>query len=94
MMFTTLVQKYFFVFLKGQSISLWTFYGNIPNYDTANYADDNTPYLTGKDLKNFLLDLAEISNILSKWFTENHLKENPGKYHVVPSTNNEHSLKI
>ena len=45
-------------------------------------------------MHNVLLDLEEISDILFKWFTENHLKANPEKYHVLLSTIKKLSLKI
>ena len=33
----------------------------IPNYDIAIYADDSTPYSTGKNLQKFPLDLEKIA---------------------------------
>lgn len=46
-----------------------------------------------KKLQSVLVDLKKIS-ILLKWFTENYLKANPEKYHIVQSTNREFSLKV
>lgn len=47
-----------------------------------------------KKLQSVLVDLKKISDILLKWFTENYLKANPEKYHIVQSTNHEFSLKV
>ena len=47
-----------------------------------------------KKLQSVLVDLKKISDILLKWFTENYLKANPEKYHIVQSTDHEFSLKV
>ena len=65
----------------------------IPNFDTASYADNSTPYCTGKKFQNALLNL-EKSDILLKLFTENYLTANPEKYHVTLITNNKLSLNL
>ena len=51
------------------------------------YADDNTPHTTNKHLETELKDLEQGSDILLKWFTDNLLKANPEKYHLLVSTN-------
>ena len=58
----------------------------IPNFNIANYAYNSTPYPLKKKLKKILLNLEEI-DILLKLFTENYLKANPEKYHVILSIN-------
>ena len=55
--------------------------------DIANYADDNTPHATNKHLKTVLKDLEQGSGTLLKWFTDNLLKGNPEKFHLLVSTN-------
>ena len=52
------------------------------------------PIQPEKKLQSVLVDLKKISDILLKWFTENYLKANPEKYHIVQSTNHEFSLKV
>ena len=54
---------------------------------TANYADDNTPHATNEHLETVLKDLEQGSDTLLKWFTDNFLKENPKKYHLLVSIN-------
>ena len=51
----------------------------IPNFlqlDIANYADDNTYYLTNINLSKVLQDKQKQSNTLFKSLTKNLLKEN------------------
>ena len=46
--------------------------------DIANFADDNTPYLSAK---NVIESLERASVSLSKWFESNLLKGNADKYY-------------
>ena len=50
----------------------------IPNFDIANYADDNTPYSANNNIANVLSNLKQQSNILNKWFNDNYMKANLG----------------
>ena len=60
----------------------------------ANYADDNTPHATDKHLETVLKDLEHGSVTLLKWFTDNLLKANPEKYHLLVSTNEKRHLNV
>ena len=60
----------------------------------ANYADDNTPHATDKHLETVLKDLEQVSDTLLKWFTDNLLKANPEKYHLLVSTNEKRHLNV
>ena len=42
-----------------------------------------TPYPTGTGISNIISDLEQTSDILSKCFINNYLKDNPDKYHVL-----------
>ena len=44
--------------------------------DIANYADDNTPYLSGKKVEEVLNGLENVLSNLFQWFTVNELKGN------------------
>ena len=57
----------------------------VPNIGIANYADDNTPHATNKQLQTVLKDLEQGFDILLKWFPDNLLKGNPEKYYVFVS---------
>ena len=82
MMFIAHGLKYFLGYLRAPflvhyySIYLYVTYAiyYIAIYDTANYADDNSPYSTGNGIHNIVSDLEQASAILSKWFNDNHLK--------------------
>ena len=55
----------------------------IPNFDIANYADDNTPYSANNNIADVLSNLKLQSNILNNWFKDNYMKANSGKYHLL-----------
>ena len=46
----------------------------IEDHDIANYANDNTLYLSGKNVEEVLNGLENVSSNLFQWFTENELK--------------------
>ena len=49
----------------------------------ANYADDNTPYVVGKDLDYVITKLKHDSQFLFNWLSDNALKANPKKSHLL-----------
>ena len=60
----------------------------IPNFDIANYADDNT-HSANNNIADVLSNLKLQSNILNNWFKDNYMKANPGKYHLPLSATEE-----
>ena len=52
-------------------------------FDIANYADENTPYLSGKNVEEVLNGLENVSSNLFQWFTENELKGHASKCHLL-----------
>ena len=64
------------------------------NIGVANYADDNNPHTTNKHFETVLKDLEQGSDTLLKWFTDNLLKANPEKYHLLVSTNEKRHLNV
>ena len=63
--------------------------------NVANYADDNSPYSCNKDIESVILQLESDSKILLNWVSQNGLKANPDKFHLIlsePST--EYSIQI
>ena len=64
-----------------------------PDLDIANYADDNTPHSTNKNL-NVLRDLEKESNNLFKWFTKNFLQVNPEKLHLLTNSTQQIQISI
>ena len=61
----------------------------IPYFDVTNYADDNTPYSANNNIVDVLNNLKLQANILDKWFKDNYMKANPGKYHLLLSATEE-----
>ena len=55
----------------------------------TNYADDNTPYKCGTDIDNILGQLENEGNILIKWFSNNYMKANADKCHLLVTNNAE-----
>ena len=53
----------------------------------TNYADDNTPYKCGTDIDNILGQLENEGNILIKWFSNNYMKANADKCHLLVTNN-------
>ena len=66
----------------------------IENTDIASYADDNTPYISADDIDGVIKSLEEASETLFKWFSDNLMKSNPDKCHLLISTNNTVKMKI
>ena len=60
----------------------------------ATYADDNTSFLVGDDLSDFMLKLQNASKTLFKWFNDNQIKANPDKCHFICSSTVKTSIMI
>ena len=58
------------------------------------YVDDNTPYLSADNINGVIKSLEEASEILFKWFSDNLMKINADKCHLLVSTNNTVKIKI
>ena len=51
--------------------------------DIANYADDNSPFSCNEDVESVILQLENDSKTLLTWVTNNGLKANPDKFHLI-----------
>ena len=60
----------------------------IKGYDIASYADENTPYITANNMDRVIKSLEEASTNLFKWLSDNLMKNNDDKCHLLVSTNN------
>ena len=58
------------------------------NSEIANYADDNSPYAGKKDMKEVTSQLEEDSKTLLNWVSNNMLKANPDKFHLLVNGDN------
>ena len=62
--------------------------------DFANYADDNTLYVSGKNIDEVVRFLEESSRVIFKWFSDNHFQANACKCHLLLSTDEHVQVKI
>ena len=62
--------------------------------DLANYVDDTTPYAYDLELDKVIESLEKNINKLFRWFSDNFLKANPGKCHLLINTDENVALKI
>ena len=62
--------------------------------DFASYADDNTPYPQADNIDEVITILENDSFQLFKWFSDNQMKANKDKFHLVISNNDNVSMKI
>ena len=58
------------------------------------YADDNTPYLCSENIDVTLEKLEEVGKVLFEWFSNNFLKANADKCHLILSTDEPFSINI
>ena len=59
----------------------------------ANYADDNTPFVSGDTPLNFIIFLENAAEKLFEWFANSHMEVNHDKYHLLVSTLTPISIK-
>ena len=62
--------------------------------DIANYADDTTPYSCGTDIPTVISELQPTSTKVFNWFDNNHMKDNPGKCHLLLSNKSPEVVSI
>ena len=51
--------------------------------DIAHYANDNTPYVYGKNIDEVVRFWEESSHVIFKWFSDNQFQANASKCHVL-----------
>ena len=61
--------------------------------DLANYADDTTPYAYDLELDKVIESLEKNIDKLFHWFSDNFLKANPDKCHLLINTDKKVALK-
>ena len=59
------------------------FISHMKHEDVANYADGNTPYVSGKDIDEVVRFLEASSRAIFKWFGDNLLQANTSKCHML-----------
>ena len=58
------------------------------------YADDNNPFVSGDRLDDVFDSLEKASPKLFDWFSNNQMKTNPDKYHLLTSATTSIAIKI
>ena len=66
----------------------------VQNVDFASYADENTIYDAGDSIHEVIFSLQESSKKLIEWFTDNQMKTNEDKFHLILSTNELTEIQI
>ena len=66
----------------------------LSNIEFASYADDNTPYAIGEDVKQAIASLENASAELFQWFSNNGMKANPDKCHLITSSRNKVNICV
>ena len=66
----------------------------LDEFDIANYADDSTPYVSGRNIEEVITSLEEVSAHIFKWFRDNEFQANASKCHVLLSTNKKVHVNI
>ena len=56
--------------------------------ETASYADNATPYSCTGDIPSVITQLQSTASKVFSWFTNNQIKVNPDKCHILSSTKN------
>ena len=76
------------------NIFLCDLFFTVKNVDFASYADDNTPYTTGENIEEVISKLEKDASSLFKWFSDNQMKANPDKCHLLLNNNSQHQIVI
>ena len=67
---------------------------SINNIDFASYVDDNTPYTTDESAEKVIDKLEIKAKSLFKWFSDEQMKANPDKCHLLTSSTSQSELKV
>ena len=69
------------------NIDMINLFYEFEDWHSASYADDTTLCSCATEIPSVALELQASTTIHFRWFKNNHLKANPGKSHILPSTN-------
>ena len=69
----------FNIFMRGMFLILKTVY-------FTGYADDNTPFAVADNIKDVIRSLEEVGENRLTWFSNNQMKLNPDKCHLLLNT--------
>ena len=66
----------------------------VDDVDIANYADDNTIYKEHENIDDLITSLQDAAAKLFKWFSDNQMKGNTDKCHLLLSKNESSEIHI
>ena len=66
----------------------------IKDFEVVNYADDNTPYAFEDTTDGVIKNLESCTALLLQWISNNFLKANPDKSHLLLSDSSDKALQI
>ena len=76
------------------NIFLCDLFLSIENKYFTNYADDTTPYMIGNNPDEVVSELRDITEKLFTWFSQNEMKANLGKCHMLLSSTESLNFQI
>ena len=76
------------------NIFLCDLFLSIENNYFTNYADDTTPYVIGNNPDEVVSELKDITEKLFTWFSQNEMKANLGKCHMLLSSTESLNFQI
>ena len=66
----------------------------VDDTDIANYADDNTIYIEHENIDDLITSLQNAAAKLFKWFSDNQMKGNTDKCHLLLSKDESSEIHI
>ena len=66
----------------------------LDDYEVVNYTDDNTPYAMKNNIDEVIERLEKCTTLLLQWVSQNFLKANPDKSHLLLSDGADNIVKI
>ena len=75
------------------NILLCDLFLTINNTNSATHADDNTPYTPGENIDDVIGRLEETATVMLRWFTENQVKSNAEKFHLILYCSDQKEIK-
>ena len=66
----------------------------LEEYNVVNYVDDNTPYAMENSTEEVIRQLEKCTNSLIQWISQNFLKANPNKSHLLLSESGNNVIQV
>ena len=70
------------------------FFFECDDSEIASYADDTTLFSCTDSISRVITQLQSTARTLFSWFTNNHMKRNPGKCHILLKTKSPFDVQL